>query len=546
MSSLPRLPVRPRPNPDESLSNYCLRVSEDNGYRTPTMMLSLAGISNRIHVRDDSIAKVAALVDADPGLLGQMAYVRQLGEKQRMWVRGHRQYRLHEVTPKLTRVCLQCIKELGYAKAIWDIRLFVCCPKHKTILLDTCPACGKTLTWIRRGLLTCACGHRLSDDSLHPASEWTIRITSLIERTILHGSRPGKAFDWCPQEILELPTSELLPFLTYWVAISSRLKSGADSILSFRHGFDISKLSGAIDTVGPSFAEWPLGHARLIAQLFEQHHYDGKYVKPNHFLNVVGGSWISAQSNQAPTILRNEIKTYLGARTIYNKKGKTLFLHPRHIIPFRDAIPDGISLVRATELLSISESLFERLVKRGIIKKLEMFEKNHRAPDGLFDLESVLAIKPLTLSTHDYRDAAIELAVSGQQFSSMVRHGLLEVAIGKKKTALGSRFRIDDVAALNTRFAELVHPADDTDNRHYVPLKEFWPNGRNIMKTRECGPLVEAILRGGVTIARPRDDGLGIGNYLLDIENLAQEGFCIHPQWLRKAHDLAGRKMNGD
>ncbi len=533
----PRLPVRRRPVQEESLSNYCLRVSESNGYSTPAMMLTMAGVASRVHVGINEADKIAALVDVDPPLLRSMAYVRKDGEKRGNWWRGNQKYRPCEITPRFTRICPECIRELGYARAVWDVRLVVACPRHQTLLIDTCPACGKTLTWMRRGLLTCSCGHRVNTDACLPAPEWTTRVASLIEDAILN-KRKDLDSTWFPQEIMQLPPEDLLPFLTYWTTIlSRRLDPSADKILTHRTGFAVSDLSEVLNMAGQAVAEWPLSHARTIARLFDRHRHYGNHVKRANFLNVVGASWIWAQSDNAPAILRDEVRTYLAERTITTANGKASYLHPRHVIPFTSpgSISQGIGILRAVELLGVGEELIEKLAEQGFVKRLEKSTPGSCA--GSFDLRSVLSIKPHILATVGHREAATELALSTRQFGSLVKHGLLEVAIGKRKTASGSRFRRDDLAALNARFSELArgrHDQNPLDFSLVVQINKFGPPRRAIEQNREFGLLAEAILSGKVLISPPSHNHRGIGEYLLDLNSLAKSGFFTRPERLRQ------------
>lgn len=532
----PRLPVRRRPVQEESLSNYCLRLSESNGYSTPAMMLTMAGVASRVHVGINEADKIAALVDVEPPLLRSMAYVRKDGEKHGNWWRGDQRYRPCEITPRFTQICPECILELGYARAIWDVRLVVACPRHQTLLIDTCPACGKTLTWMRRGLLTCSCGHRINTDACLPAPEWTIRVASLIEDAILN-KRKDLDSTWFPQEVLQLPPDDLLPFLTYWTTIlSRRLDPSADKILTHRTGFAVSELSEVLNMAGQAVAEWPLSHARTIARLFERHRHFGNHVKRAHFLNIVGASWVWAQSKNAPAILRNEVNTYLAEREIYNSTGKASYIHPRHVIPFAtsNSFKGGIGLLRAAELLGVGEELIKRLAKHGFIKRLEKTMPNSCA--ATYDLDSVLSIKPYLLETVDDREAAHALSLSTRQFSSLVRHGILEVAVGKKNFSFGSRFRTDDLSALGTRFSVLAigcHDQGHFDFSYGIQVKHFWPTGKGIKQDREFGLLAKAILSGKVIIASPLHSYRGIGEYLLDLNSLAQSGLRLRPEWLR-------------
>ena len=500
------------------------------------MMLTLAGVSSRVHVGINEANKIATLVDVDPALLRSMAYVRKEDQKHGTWERGGHQFNPCEVTPRFTKICPACILELGHARAVWDIRLVVACPKHLTLLLDSCPACGKALTWIRRGLLTCSCGHCFSEDLCPPAPEWTSRVASLIERTLFKRDNENPDLTWFPWEVMRLSANDLLSFLTYWTTILSRLiEPSTDKILTYRTGFSVSVLTKVINMVGQAISEWPLSHSRAIARLFERHRHFHNHVKCTNFLNVVGASWVWAQSDHAPTLLRDEARRYLAERKTHSANGKESYLHPRHIIPFSppNNVRHGIALLRAVELLGVSENLVKRLIKQGFITKHEKIRPNSCAAN--LDLESVLAIKPNMLTTMDYREAAKDLCLSGKQFSSMVKEQILDVAVGKKNTAHGSRFRRDDIAALTARFSELSkHSSElqDLDFSHGIRVKNFWPSGSGMKQSRKFGPLMKAILSGKVLISPPPCGAIGIGEYLMDLNRLAHLGFCVRPLWL--------------
>jgi hypothetical protein len=500
------------------------------------MMLTMAGIFSRVHVGINEADKVAALVDVDQSLLKSMAYARKDNEKHGTWSRGNHTFRPCEVTPRFTRVCPECIRELGYARAIWDVRLVVACPRHHKLLLDTCPACGKTLTWMRRGLLTCSCGHHINSDTCNPAPEWTTRIASLIENTLLKDDNEDLDQKWFPLEVMQLSAEDLLPFITYWATIlSRRLTPSTDKVLTHRTGFSVSDLSEVLNLAGQEISEWPLSHARTIARLFESYRHFGHHVKRSHFLDVVGASWVWSKSDKAPAILRDEVRSYLAERTVTISSKKVTYLHPRHIIPFvvPNSVNHGIGILRAIEILGVGEKLIEQLAKHGYIRRLEKNTPNSCAAS--FDLVSVLSVKPHILATADRSESANELGLSASQFGSLVKHGILAVAIGKKNTASGSRFRRDDLTALTARFSELAmgcQDQGDLDFSHGVQVKDFWPTGPGIKQDREFGPLAEAILAGKVIIAPLSHSFHGIGEYLLDMNSLAQLGFRLRPEWL--------------
>ncbi len=528
-----RLPVRPRPNPqEESLSNYCLRVAEANGYRSPTTMLATAGIYDKEWVGINSIEKLSQLVDVDTKVLEQMAYLRPPFGVSGVWTRAGQFYDLHHASRINTRICPDCIKELGHTRAIWDIRMVVSCPRHNTQLLYSCPACSKPLTWKRKGLLTCSCGCQLGESARFLATESSIRIASLIEHAMNDDPHSNGDLSWCPREIADMPIDELLRFMTYLETHFFDLSMlGFLDRHAFATGFDVVKLAPMVDTVERVIAEWPLSHARMIAREFECKSHFENHVREIDFLDVFGENWDWAQSRYAPTVLSNEIKTYLSDRTTYQNEDTALYLNPRYIIPFIPTSPRmrGVRLDQGAELLGISTQLFLQFAERGVFKYLEYSPSDTEAL--IFDIESILSIKPQFQATFDYQDAAKKLVVSEAQLSSLVTYGVLEGAIGKKKSAEEARFRIVDLAALNSRFADLSRTIEDHSGGHGIQVKSFWPKRPYVAKTRAFGLLVQAILNGEIKITSPQSETRGIGDHLIDVSELELAGFSICNEW---------------
>lgn len=56
-------------------------------------------------------------------------------------------------------VCPACLEESAYARKLWDLAHLPVCTKHGLALIDTCPNCGKRLSWKRVKVAHCGdCG----------------------------------------------------------------------------------------------------------------------------------------------------------------------------------------------------------------------------------------------------------------------------------------------------------------------------------------------------------------------------------------------------
>lgn len=149
--------------PLESPLHYILRLSEANGYTTPTVVMHLAAADEdwRVlaHWDCEHLNNVLPTCRHTPStftyrwpssdhrcdlsLLGQPMLSRHLNARH-------------------AGVCPECVSDLGFAPAWWDIRCAIACPTHRRMFVFRCPSCGKRLSHLRRGLLRCSCGATLA------------------------------------------------------------------------------------------------------------------------------------------------------------------------------------------------------------------------------------------------------------------------------------------------------------------------------------------------------------------------------------------------
>lgn len=160
----------------ESPPHYILRLSETNGYTSPSVVMELAAPDEdwRVPATWDYAHLNTRLPKSrhtpptftyrwptsthrcDLSLLGNLILSRHMNA-------------VH------AGVCPQCVEELGFAQAWWDLRYAIACPKHHRMFIFRCPGCGKRVSLFRRGLLTCSCGATLVrniDDSPSAALLW--------------------------------------------------------------------------------------------------------------------------------------------------------------------------------------------------------------------------------------------------------------------------------------------------------------------------------------------------------------------------------------
>lgn len=175
----------PAYSPLESPLHYILRLSEANGYSTPTVVMSLAA--------PDEDWRVLAKWNC--------TYInRLLPDSQHTpptftyrWPSSSRRCDLALLgKPMLSRhinarhagICPECVHDLGFAPAWCDTRFAIACPTHNRMLIFRCQACGKRLSLYRRGLCTCSCGASLSADTNQRPSTELIWLMALLRQKV--------------------------------------------------------------------------------------------------------------------------------------------------------------------------------------------------------------------------------------------------------------------------------------------------------------------------------------------------------------------------
>jgi hypothetical protein len=165
-----KLLITPKPEKDEGFISYLLRLTEANGYDTPSWILSLSGIDYMelqwkftfVFSYSEEFKKFAKLTgNALSDLIG-LLYLPAPSSKN---TTGEADYDFYGaflnrsvIRPHCPKVCVQCLAESGYCRRVWDCSLVTVCPLHHCLLLDACPKCKRRLKAIRNRLSVCVCG----------------------------------------------------------------------------------------------------------------------------------------------------------------------------------------------------------------------------------------------------------------------------------------------------------------------------------------------------------------------------------------------------
>ena len=169
------LVVTPHHYQGESLKGFILRTSELNGYHTPSIMLSTAGMtSGEMNMNVPPLEKLIPLYGRPAQEFKSLGYD-QPWPIQNIYKNPilHHQVPSLYISGKQPKICPECILEKGYIEAFWDLKYAVACPIHSKAPIQECPECKDSLHWFRPGQLKCRCGCDLSLHRGVPISDLT-------------------------------------------------------------------------------------------------------------------------------------------------------------------------------------------------------------------------------------------------------------------------------------------------------------------------------------------------------------------------------------
>lgn len=251
-----RLVRHPPPKPTESLQGYLLRLAEVNGHTGIGRTFAVAGLTrNDLAWTNLDLARLAAPIGCPVETLEAIAYKHRSDDDRVFRILGH-EVALQDLSLSKAKVCPECVEELGYIEATWDLTLFVGCPVHKRACLWFCGKCKKKVAGDRESMLTCRCGALMKNAPKHELSSEAIALLDLI-RFRLTGWRVSEktGSSFIEKELLETPFEWMLSTIRSF----GKYRLQADRVPEYRiRSRDILQAAAKV------VADWPIGYQRLV------------------------------------------------------------------------------------------------------------------------------------------------------------------------------------------------------------------------------------------------------------------------------------------
>lgn len=179
---------RNRPKSDESFHGYIIRLTEENGYESPSWILKMAGINSSVSYCSWSVLLKRNL---DLSLLGNLVDISTFEldlllcppidpyfDNLIFGLKAPRN--MLQISP--SKICPRCLEESNYLRKIWDIIAVTTCPTHKCLLVEKCSNCFRSIDLNRNRVSICQCGFDLHNNPTFMVEEAELSLSCQIHR----------------------------------------------------------------------------------------------------------------------------------------------------------------------------------------------------------------------------------------------------------------------------------------------------------------------------------------------------------------------------
>lgn len=297
----------PHPKPTESLFGYILRVSECNGFESPWHVLDLAGYNQNEMWSPGFIPdKLATILNVNSAELHPMRYrasdqIEQF-KLHRHLLGGSNKY--SHLRLEHPAICPDCIEQNGHIDLFWDLSAAIACPIHGKKALVHCPACNEPISWFRRGLNRCKCGHRFASCDTTPAPGYEIHLMQLLHAKC-HDYECSDSISFEHLPLTPLRSMSLRSFLELCCSLGEfASKSEGCSTTQSTREKNTSNAANVLDN-------WPHNYHLFLKRLGETEGSDTKNVR-KRYSSFYQSMFVQRESSTDFQFLKKELIQFVG------------------------------------------------------------------------------------------------------------------------------------------------------------------------------------------------------------------------------------------
>ena len=358
-----------RPRPFENLQGYIVRHTELNCWEQSTWLLDYAKISKDrrhntslsfIFNRSLDLTTLGYVTCTDTSQLYQMLYSPIENDNKMVKFMGH-PISKYAITTK-PGICPECLRQDNYIRTMWDLSLVTCCPTHNCQLIDTCPNCGKRLSWYRSKVSCCNDGERCGFDfrdipTTKVANDDTYLATHLYALIGLPNIQSPLALN---NPIMGLSLNGIFKFASFLASNYSLRKLDPEG-LQFSKATTIEQRHRAIQAISPILCQWPDGFHNFIDENRSQNYRGHRFGLIGNF----GKKYVQLTKHffkDEFNFIRQAFETYLrnwdaGYITSKNKWFKAELCQI-----------NTVSMAQSCSILKTKSPIVNKLVEQGSLK----------------------------------------------------------------------------------------------------------------------------------------------------------------------------------
>lgn len=178
-----RLPVRVSPLAFESLRGFLMRAAERNGLSGIDRLMTDVVGGARLPITPSRALVLADYCRCDVHEFFQLFGIEYRSEDRgRAWqISGQWVTKDYFIRAGRPAICPACLRDEIFLREQWDLTFYAACSRHGVRLLESCPACRRSVSAHRARIDACKCGHSFLLDDTPPAPDAALCLASLVD-----------------------------------------------------------------------------------------------------------------------------------------------------------------------------------------------------------------------------------------------------------------------------------------------------------------------------------------------------------------------------
>lgn len=245
-----RLVFHPLPAKTEGFNSFLIRLAEGNGVTRREIIKSLPRSTKFL----PELSGLLGVSSTHPEMVALQSRLSEIKKRSRfIW------------GMKYSKYCPLCVREDPIWQGHWEATLVTACDKHRVCLINSCPVCGKKLTWDRNRLNECQCGGDLRNTEVINAEDEEVYAAKWFRSKLY-------ALNDEPEHIQRLSIHQLHQLIDF-LGVYETLKKGEEKPRRMQLD-DIATARQIVTRGVNALSDWPKQFNRYLDRLVDRNRQD--------------------------------------------------------------------------------------------------------------------------------------------------------------------------------------------------------------------------------------------------------------------------------